>query len=108
MTEIPISPDIWKLAGAILTPLQLTALTLRERHGYSWNMIAITMNSTRTTAKEHHRAATRKMLDAIEAAGGDVDAALDRATHPLIVVEMETNRAAFAEPRPSSEKKEIA
>jgi hypothetical protein len=70
MTEIPISGNTWKLAQAILTGLQYTALTLRERHGYSWNMVAITMNSTRPTAKEHHRAATKNLLDAIEAAGG--------------------------------------
>ncbi len=78
MTTIPISPDIWKLAGEILTAKQHTVLELRERHGYSWNQIAIYMNSTRATVKEHHAAATRRIANAI------------------------------AQPRPTSEKKEIA
>jgi hypothetical protein len=78
MTEIPISPEIWKLAAEILTEKQLTVLTLRERHGYSWNMLAINFNCTRSNVREIHRAATKKLLDAIQSAGGDIDLALER------------------------------
>ncbi len=102
MNEIPVTPQIWKLAAAILTPQQHTALELRERHGFSWNQIAIAMNKTRPTVKEHHRAATKKLVDVIEHAGGDIDLALRR-YEPV-----KLNRARFAEPRPASEKKEIA
>jgi hypothetical protein len=75
MTEIPISPTIWMLAAAILTEKQLAVLELREKRGYSWNMLAITFNSTKATMREHHRAATKNLLDAIENAGG-IEAAL--------------------------------
>jgi DNA-binding NarL/FixJ family response regulator len=63
MNEIPISPDIWKLAGEILTERQLTVLTLRERHGYSWHQICITLNSSKSTVREHHAAATRNIYN---------------------------------------------
>ncbi len=79
MTEIPISPQIWKLAEAILTEKQKTVLELREKRGYSWNQLAITFNCTRANVREHHAAATRNMLNAIEAAGGDIEEALERA-----------------------------
>jgi predicted DNA-binding protein YlxM (UPF0122 family) len=75
MTDIPISPTIWKLAAAILTEKQLTVLELREKRGFSWNQLAITFNSTRANVREHHRAATKNLLDAIESAGG-IDEAL--------------------------------
>jgi DNA uptake protein ComE-like DNA-binding protein len=81
MTEIPISPDVWKLAKTILTQKQLVVLELREKHGYSWHQISVTLNCVRATAKEHHRAATKNLLDAIEAAGG-IDQALSKATTP--------------------------
>ncbi len=79
MTEIPISPQIWKLAEAILTEKQKTVLELREKRGYSWNQLAITFNCTRANVREHHAAATRNMLNAIDAAGGDIDLALEQA-----------------------------
>jgi hypothetical protein len=104
VTEIPISPEIWKLAQAILTERQYAVLELREKRGFSWHQLAVTFNSTRSTVREHHRAATKNMLDAIENAGGDIDLALERA-NPTVTVGMETNRVAFVQPRPTPEEK---
>ncbi len=66
MNTIPISPDIWKLAGEVCTTKQLQVLTLRERHGFSWNQICIALNTTKSTVKEHHAAATRNVYNALE------------------------------------------
>ncbi len=97
MNAVPISPSMWTLAGEILTRKQLTVLELRERHGFSWNQIAIHMNSTRSTAREHYAAATRKIYDAIEAAAG-IDEALQ--LHALAHGPL----AGLTQPRPTSEK----
>jgi transcriptional regulator len=92
MTEIPVDPKIWKLAESILTPKQKAILDLRERHGFSWNQLAINYNCSRSNVREIHRAATKNLLDAIENADGDIDLALER-----------------SQPRPTSGwKKEIA
>jgi len=64
--QIPINPEIWKLANQILTPKQLLVLQLREQHGYSWNQLAVTFNCTRANVREIHRAATRNLYDALE------------------------------------------
>jgi DNA-binding NarL/FixJ family response regulator len=70
VTEIPISPDIWKTAGEVLTPRQLQVLSLRERHGYSWNQICIALDISRATAREHHAVATRNVYNALNGNGG--------------------------------------
>jgi DNA-directed RNA polymerase specialized sigma24 family protein len=62
----PISPEIWNLAQAILTQKQLTVLTLREKHGFSWNQLAVNLNCTRANVREIHRAATKNLLDELE------------------------------------------
>jgi DNA-directed RNA polymerase specialized sigma24 family protein len=85
MSEIPVDPKIWELARHVCTQKQLTVLELREKHGFSFHSLAINLNCTRTTAKEHHRAATNNVLDAIESAGG-INEALE-----------------IAQPRPTSE-----
>jgi DNA-directed RNA polymerase specialized sigma24 family protein len=69
MTDIPISPEILKLASQVCTPKQLTVLELREQHGYSWHMICITLDITKTTAREHHAAATRNIYNALNTNG---------------------------------------
>jgi hypothetical protein len=66
MTEIPISPEIWKLASEILTVPQMTVLELRERHGFSWHQIAIYTNRTKTTVRGHYDAATKNIYDELE------------------------------------------
>jgi hypothetical protein len=66
VTEIPISPEIWKLAGEILTVPQMTVLELRERHGFSWHQIAIYTNRTKTTVRGHYDAATKNIYDELE------------------------------------------
>lgn len=66
MNQIPISPDIWNLAQQTLTPRQLLVLELREKHGFSWNQLAVNLNCTRANVREIHRAATRKLYDALE------------------------------------------
>ena len=78
MNEIPVGPNIWKLAAAILTERQLLVLQLRERHGFSQNQCAINLNCTRSNVRELHASAKRNLLNAIEAAGGDIDLALER------------------------------
>ncbi len=95
MNEIPISPEIWKLAEAILTEKQKTVLELREKRGYSWNQLAITFNCTRANVREHHAAATRNILNALEAAGGDIELAYRMHIRPAV-----------PEPRPTSESTE--
>ncbi len=107
MSEIPVTPQIWKLAAAILTPQQQTALELRERHGFSWNQIAIAMNKTRPTVKEHHRAATKNLHDTIEAADGDIDLALTCALDEETPEEKQELDRLWREskPRPTSERK---
>jgi transcriptional regulator len=70
MSSIPISPDIWQLAAQVCTERQLLILTLREKHGYSWNQIAITTNLTRATVRGHHQAATKNVYDALEERNG--------------------------------------
>jgi hypothetical protein len=66
MTEIPISPEIWKLASEILTVPQLTVLELRERHGFSWHQIAVYTNRTKTTVRGHYDAATKNIFDELD------------------------------------------
>jgi transcriptional regulator len=66
MNEIPISPDIWNLAHAILTEKQLAVLELREQHGFSWNQLAVNFNCTRANVREIHRAASKNLLDELE------------------------------------------
>jgi predicted DNA-binding protein YlxM (UPF0122 family) len=106
MNAIPVSPAIWDLAKAILTQKQMTVLTLREKHGYSWNQLAITLNTVRSNVREHHRAASKNLLDAIEAAGS-IEAALERvhAKQQLDWMdEMErTEQEVFPDSRPRSE-----
>ncbi len=97
MNTIPISPQIWELAGQILTPKQHTVLELREKHGYSWNMIAIYMNTTKSNVREHHAAATKNLLDAIEHAAGDIDRALE--LHAIAHGPLE----GLPQPRPTSD-----
>ena len=70
MTTIPISPDIWDTARDVCTERQLAVLELRERHGYSWNMIAIYFNITNRGARQHYQAATKNIYDALERRNG--------------------------------------
>ena len=71
MTTIPISPDIWDTAQRVCTERQLVVLELRERHGYSWNMIAIYLNITNRGARDHYAAATRNVYNALERTNGN-------------------------------------
>ena len=66
MSTIPISPEIWKLAGEILTPIQMSVLELREKHGFSWHQIAIYHNRTKATVRGHYAAATKNIYDELE------------------------------------------
>jgi transcriptional regulator len=108
MSEIPVDPKIWKLADLILTDRQHVVLELREKHGYSWNQLAIYTNSTRTTVREHHRAASKNLLDAIESADGDIDLALERQQPRPASEETPEEKLELDRLWAESEKKEIA
>lgn len=69
MIELPITADVWETAQRVLTAKQLQVLTLREKHGFSWNQICITLDISRATARDHHAAATRNVYNAIHANG---------------------------------------
>ena len=106
MNEIPISPNIWNLAAAILTERQLLVLQLRERHGFSQNQCAINLNCTRSNVRELHASAKRNLLNAIEEAGS-IEMALARAlgppTDPPPKPEDSLRAVLSAQPRPTSE-----
>ena len=86
MTEIPISPEIWKLAGEILTEKQLLVLELREKHGFSWHQIAVYTNRTKAACRDHYAAATKNIYDELnrrtEATNGSITKEGNPPTNP--------------------------
>ena len=71
MTPIPISPDVWDTARTVCTDKQLIVLELRDKHGYSWNMIAIYLNITRSAVKERYYGGARNVAKARNGSNGN-------------------------------------
>ncbi len=65
---LPARDDIFEIAAEVCTPLQLRVLTLRERHGFTWNQIAAATGGHPSTVRGHHKSAIRRLAIYLEKA----------------------------------------
>lgn len=63
---LTLTADVWVIAADACTDRQLRVLELRERHGMSWHMIALTMDLGHATVRGHYRAAVHNVNRAVQ------------------------------------------